>query len=75
MDELLADGCRVALRRTVTGTRAGRFGPIPPTGRVATYAGVHFLTEEDGRITYLWSLNDTFDKVLRLGGELVPPQP
>jgi predicted ester cyclase len=73
IDEILVQGNRVALRWTATGTQQGRFGPIPPTGKTATYAGAHFLTVEGGRITDLWSINDTFGKVLQLGAELKPP--
>ncbi len=74
VDEILAEGCRVALRWTATGTQRGPFGPIPPTGKVATYGGVHFFRVEDGRITALWAINDTFGKILQLGAEVVPPQ-
>ncbi len=75
VDELLADQNRVVLGWTATGTQRGPFGPIPPTGNTATYSGVHFLTVAGGKITNLWSINDTFGKVLQLGAELVPPQP
>jgi predicted ester cyclase len=75
VDEIVAEGKRVALRWTATGTQRGQFGPIPPTGKVANYAGVHFLTVEDDRVTDLWSINDTFGKVLQLGAELLPPNP
>lgn len=73
IDEVLVDGERVALRWTATGTQLGQFGPIPPTGKVATYAGAHFLTVRAGQIVDLWSINDTFGKVIQLGAELVPP--
>lgn len=63
------------LRWTATGTQRGAFGPIPPTGRVVTYAGVHVFTVEGEQITDLWSLNDTFAKVIQLGAEIRPPCP
>ena len=75
LEAMIAQGSEVAIRWTATGTQRGQFGPIPPTGRTITYAGAHFLTVEDGRITRLWSINDTFGKVLELGAELVPPDP
>lgn len=74
VEEVLAEGNRVALRWTATGTQSGWFGPIPPTGKAVTYAGVHFFTIEDGRIADLWAINDTFGKILQLGAELVPPE-
>src|SRR5262245_42050074 len=40
IDELVAEQNRVVLRWTATGTQRGSFGPIPPTGKVATYSGV-----------------------------------
>ena len=75
VEEIVAEGSRVALRWTATGTQLGAFGPIPPTGRVAAYGGVHFFTVEGGRITDLWSLNDTFSKVAQLGAQVIPPGP
>ncbi len=74
VEECLVDGDRLALRWTATGTQLGQFGPIPPTGRTVTYAGAHFLALTGGRITGLWSINDTFGKVLQLGATL-PPKP
>jgi len=50
----------------------GPFGPVPPTGKVATYTDVHFFTVDEGRITDPWAKNDTFNKVFQLGAELVP---
>jgi steroid delta-isomerase-like uncharacterized protein len=74
VDELVAEQQRVVLRWTATGSQLGPFGPIPPTGKTATYCGVHFFTVVDGKITDLWSINDTFGKVLQLGAEMVPPR-
>ncbi len=73
VEEVLAEGNRLALRWTASGTQRGRFGPIPPTGKVATYAGVHFFTVEEGLISDLWATNDTLGKVIQLGAEVVPP--
>jgi predicted ester cyclase len=74
LDELVADDDgNVAFRWTATGTQSGQFGPIPPTGRRATYEGAHFVTVENGRIARLWSINDTFGKVQQLGAKVIPP--
>ncbi len=74
IDELVADDeGRVAFRWTATGTQRGQFGPIPPTGKRATYEGAHFVAVADGKITRLWSINDTFGKMQQLGATVVPP--
>jgi predicted ester cyclase len=75
IDQLVAgDDGNVAFRWTATGTQLGQFGPIPPTGRTATYQGAHFVFVAEGRITRLWSINGTFAKVQQLGATVVPPR-
>ena len=70
IEDLIAEGDRVAVRATVTGTVKGL-----PTGAAATggdfeIAYVGFYRLEDGRIAEAWSLPDTLGLVRQL--EVVP---
>lgn len=58
IDELVADGDRVAARLTYTGTHQGELFGFAPTGRRVQYAGAAFLTIRDGRIASGWVLGD-----------------
>jgi len=71
--DLFAGGDRVALRWRCTARQVGTWGPVPPTGRTATWDGVHLFTVRDGRITAMWAMADVFGKAASLGATLTPP--
>ncbi|GIH04586.1 hypothetical protein Rhe02_26530 [Rhizocola hellebori] len=72
VDEV-AGGDRVALRWQATARQVGPWGPVAPTGREVTWAGVHFFTVQAGRITGMWAMGDVFGKAMQLGAQIVPP--
>lgn len=47
---LIAQGDQIAFGWTITGTHAGTFMRIPPTGRSVTIRGVSLMTVADGQI-------------------------
>ena len=51
LDEIVAQGNRVALVWTATGTHQGSFMNIPPTGRTVAVRGMSLLEVEDGKVT------------------------
>lgn len=58
IDDLVAEGDRVAVRWTMRGTHTGEYFGIPPTGaRVALHAIVIFRVV-DGQLAELWPLID-----------------
>ncbi|MEU2612840.1 ester cyclase [Micromonospora sp. NPDC007271] len=72
--DVVAAGDRVAVHWRAAGTQAGRFGPVPPTGRVVSYSGATFLRFDDsGRIVDVWSVNELFQVLQQLGVEMIPP--
>jgi predicted ester cyclase len=72
--DLVVDGPRAALRWEAAGTQTGELGPVPPSGRRATWSGATFLTvTEDGRAGEVWSVNELFQVLEQLGVEFVPP--
>ncbi|MFB9237511.1 ester cyclase [Plantactinospora siamensis] len=72
--DVVASADRVALRWRAAGTQRGRFGPVPPTGRLVSYSGATFLRlDGDGRISDVWSVNELFQVLQQLGVEMLPP--
>jgi steroid delta-isomerase-like uncharacterized protein len=75
VDDVVAASGHAAIRWTATGHQEGAFGPVPPTGREATYSGATFLTfDAQGRIADVWSVNDLFGLVQQLGARVLPPE-
>jgi steroid delta-isomerase-like uncharacterized protein len=59
IDELFSTGDRAAARLTWTGTHAGEFLGIPPTGRRVSYVGAALFRVAGGRIADAWVVGDT----------------
>jgi steroid delta-isomerase-like uncharacterized protein len=54
VEDLVADGDRVAARWTLRGTHRGEFLGVPPTGRPETLRGVGLFRLAGGRIVETW---------------------
>jgi steroid delta-isomerase-like uncharacterized protein len=50
IDEQIADGEKVATRKTFRGTHQGPFLGVPPTGRSISFEAIDILTVRDDRI-------------------------
>ena len=72
IEDLIAEGDRVAVRWTSTGTHVAEFMGIPPTGRSYTIAGIDIHRLEDGRMAEHWHVVDLFSQMQQLG---LIPQP
>jgi steroid delta-isomerase-like uncharacterized protein len=59
IEDMVAEGDKVAVRVINTGTHKGEFMGIPPTDKKVSFVGVGFLTIRDGKIIEQWSVNDT----------------
>jgi predicted ester cyclase len=59
VDELLADGDRVAVATTTRGTHTGELFGVAPTGRAITVTGIDLVRVEAGRIVEHRGLTDT----------------
>jgi steroid delta-isomerase-like uncharacterized protein len=64
VEDLLANGDRVAVRVTVGGTHNGVFPGRPPTGRTFEVTSVSIFRSADGRIAEHWGV---FDQMAMLG--------
>ena len=78
VEDLIAQGDRVALRVTWRGSQQGALGAIPATGLPVEFGGYHIYRLEDGKIAEHWGLQDDLSLLLQLGviaPEAVPPTP
>ena len=58
IDDLVAQGDRVAARITMRGTNQGPFMGIPATGRHVQFSGMYIVRCRDGKIVEHWSVED-----------------
>jgi predicted ester cyclase len=67
IEGMIAEGDRVATKKTFTGTHRGEFAGIPPTGREVTVTYVDILRLRDGRIVEHWLSMDQLSFMQQLG--------
>ena len=77
IEDLIAEGDRVTVRWTWTGTHRGEFNGIQPTGKSVTNEGVAIFQLRDAKIIRSWTLTDRLGFLQSVG--VVPidvvPQP
>ncbi len=71
VDEILAEGDRVAIRWTWKGTHRGAFQGFPASHREITNAGVATFQLRDGKIVRGWQQTDRLGFLQEIG--VVPP--
>jgi predicted ester cyclase len=75
IDEMIEAGDRVVVRWTASGTHEGvLWGSIQPTGRRATWRGIHVLRITDGRIVDVRAVSSMASIGPQLGLEMRPTQ-
>jgi steroid delta-isomerase-like uncharacterized protein len=67
VEELIAEGDKVAVRWTVQGTHQGELMGIPATGRRAVFRGISIYRLDDGKIVEQWEQWDRLDLLRQLG--------
>ena len=67
VDDLIADGDRVAARYTFVGTHTGQFGPLAATGRRIDVSGILYVRGEGGLLIEGWSGFDSLAMMHQLG--------
>jgi predicted ester cyclase len=83
IDDILAEGNKVAVRVTTHGTNSGplvglpAFGrletPVPPTGKLVTGSGMYVFTVSDGKIVSYAAEIDQISLLRQLGWKFTPP--
>lgn len=67
IDDLIAEGDKVAARITMTGTHTGDFWGMPATGRKVDFTGIYIVRIRDGRIVEHWGEEDGVALLQQLG--------
>ncbi|NLO26717.1 MAG: ester cyclase [Actinobacteria bacterium] len=67
VDDIVAEGDRVAIRFTSTGTHLGEFSGIPPTGKKASIREIAIHRMVDGMIAEQWGMPDQLGLMQQLG--------
>jgi steroid delta-isomerase-like uncharacterized protein len=67
VEDTLADGDRVALRWTMTGTHEGDLFGVPPTGRQVELTAIEIDRFADGRLIETWTQSDQLGLMRQVG--------
>lgn len=67
IDELIAEGDKVAARITMSGTHTGSFMGVPPTGRFISFTGIYIARIANGKIVEHWGEEDGVSLLQQLG--------
>ena len=73
IEEILAEGDRVAARVTMSGTHEGEFVGVPPTGKRFSVRQVHWFRLADGKLVERWAVRDDLGMLQQLGA-IAPPE-
>lgn len=71
VEDMIAEGDKVATRKTFHGTHQGEFMGIPPTGQQVSIGLIDIVRIVDGRVIEHWSMGDNLGMMQQLG--VVPP--
>lgn len=72
LHELIAEGDRVVIHLTISGTQQGQWGPLPPTGRRVQFEEIVILQIHDGKVRRQRGIADNLNALRQLG---VVPSP
>ena len=72
VEDQVAEGDRVVVRLTFTGTHTGTWMGIPPTGKPVTVKGMALYRLRDGKIVEQWTIGDTLGLLQQLGAVALP---
>jgi steroid delta-isomerase-like uncharacterized protein len=72
IDDMIADGDKVAARLTARGTHQGVFLGLPGTGKPIMFTGMRFYRIVGGKIAEEWANLDQLGLMQQLGASLAP---
>jgi predicted ester cyclase len=73
LEEMVAEGDKVVVRLTITGTQLGQWGPLPPTGKPVRFEEIVILRFADGKVVEQRGLPDNLSALRQLGVVPTPP--
>ena len=72
IEQLIAEGDRVAARLQYTGTHRGEIFGVQPSGKSISYVGAAFFRIAGNRVTEGWVLGDLVSLLRQLGAQMLP---
>jgi steroid delta-isomerase-like uncharacterized protein len=67
IDDILAEGDRVAVRLTASARQVGEFMGMPPSGKSYTVEEIHWFRVKDGKVAEHWHQFDQVGLMTQLG--------
>jgi predicted ester cyclase len=74
INNMIAEGDRVVMRVTLTGTHEGEYMGIPPTGNKIKYTAMLEGRFSEGKLVELWGVGELLTLMQQLGMELKPKE-
>jgi steroid delta-isomerase-like uncharacterized protein len=71
IEDMIAEGDKVATRKTYRGTHQGEFLGLPPTGRHVSVGLIDMMRLVDGKVVEHWNVGDDLSLLQQLG--VLPP--
>ena len=75
LEEMIAEGDKVVVRLTITGTQRGQWGPLPATGKPVGFEEIVILRIVDRKVAEQRGLPDNLAGLRQLGVMPTPPPP
>ena len=72
IEDLIAEGDKVVMRASVTGTHQGQYMGVQPTGKSIIYNEIFIWRFVGGRIAEMWGVVDIFSQLKQLS--VIPAQ-
>ncbi len=67
IDDIFAEGDKVAARITMSGTNTGSFMGMPPTAKYVSFTGIYIARIANGKIVEHWGEEDGVNLLQQLG--------
>jgi steroid delta-isomerase-like uncharacterized protein len=74
IDDIIAEGDKVVIRQTWSGTQRGEFMGIPPTGKRVSFGVIDVIRIAGGKVVELWGQMDSMRMMQQLGAIPAPGQ-
>jgi steroid delta-isomerase-like uncharacterized protein len=74
IEDLIAEGDRVAARWRARATHRGEYVGVPPTGKEVEFTGISVYRIEGGRIAESWTVEDELGLMRQIGAVREPGQ-
>jgi predicted ester cyclase len=72
IDDIVAEGDKLVLRWTWSGTQKGEFMGVPPTGKSVSFGVIDIFRIAEGKVVEHWGLMDSMSLMQQLGAGPMP---